>query len=87
MQGPLKISIPQGTQPGKVLRLRGKGLPQIDGYGRQIAQGDLLVNIGVYIPERLSKDEKKWMEEFQKSANASPSQNDKKGFFRNLFGG
>ena len=37
--------------------------------------------------ERLSKDEKKWMEEFQKSANASPSQNDKKGFFRNLFGG
>ena len=87
LQGPLKISIPQGTQPGKVLRLRGKGLPQIDGYGRQIAQGDLLVNIGVYIPERLSKDEKKWMEEFQKSANASPSQNDKKGFFRNLFGG
>ena len=87
LQGPLKITIPQGTQPGKVLRLRGKGLPQIDGYGRQIAQGDLLVNIGVYIPERLSKDEKKWMEEFQKSANAAPSQNDKKGFFRNLFGG
>lgn len=86
LQGPVKISIPAGTQPGKVLRLRGKGLPQIDGYGRQVAQGDLLVNIGVYIPEHLSKDEKKWMEDFQKSGNASPSHSDKKSFFKNLFG-
>lgn len=86
LQGPVKISIPAGTQPGKVLRLRGKGLPQIDGYGRQVAQGDLLVNIGVYIPEHLSKDEKKWMEEFQNSSNAAPSHSDKKSFFKNLFG-
>ena len=86
LQGPLKITIPAGTQPGKVLRLRGKGLPQIDGYGRQIAVGDLLVNIAVYIPEHLSRDEKKWMEEFQKSSNAAPSNHDKKSFFRNIFG-
>ncbi|MCQ2334745.1 MAG: molecular chaperone DnaJ [Paludibacteraceae bacterium] len=86
LQGPVKITIPAGTQPGKVLRLRGKGLPQIDGYGRQIAVGDLLVNIGVYIPEKLSKDEKKWMEEFQKSENAAPGHAAKKSFFQNLFG-
>lgn len=86
LQGPVKISIPAGTQPGKVLRLRGKGLPQIDGYGRQIAQGDLLVNIGVYVPEKLSRDEKKWFEEFQSSPNAAPGACDKKSFFRNLFG-
>lgn len=86
LQGPVKISIPAGTQPGKVLRLRGKGLPQIDGYGRQVAQGDLLVNIGVYIPESLSKDEKAWMEKFQESPNAAPGAHEKKNFFRNLFG-
>lgn len=85
LQGPVKISIPAGTQPGKVLRLRGKGLPQIDGYGRQIAQGDLMVNIGVYVPEKLSKEEKQWFEKFQTSPNAAPSSHDKKSFFKNLF--
>ena len=86
LQGPVKITIPEGTQPGKVLRLRGKGLPQIDGYGRQIMQGDLLVNIGVYIPEKLSRDEKKWFEQFQQSPNAAPGAAGKKSFFQNLFG-
>jgi len=86
LQGPVKINIPAGTQPGKVLRLRGKGLPQIDGYGRQLSVGDLLVNIGVYIPEKLSKEEKKWMEDFQSSANAAPGSCDKRSFFKNLFG-
>lgn len=86
LQGKVKVTIPAGTQPGKVLRLRGKGLPQVDGYGRKVGQGDLLVNIAVYIPEKLSKDEKKWMEEFQDSPNSAPSASDKKNFFKNLFG-
>ncbi len=86
LQGPLKINIPEGTQPGKVLRLRGKGLPQIDGYGRQVMQGDLLVNIGVYIPEKLSKEEKKWFEKFSDSPNAAPGSANKRSFFHNLFG-
>ncbi len=85
LSGKVKVTIPAGTQPGKVLRLRGKGLPEIDQYGRRYAQGDLLVNIGVYIPEHLSKDEKKMMEEFQKSENSKPGNADKKNFFRNLF--
>lgn len=86
LEGKVKVSIPAGTQPGKVLRLRGKGLPQIDGYGRRVGQGDLMVNINVYIPERLSKDEKKWMEQFEQSENAAPGEGKSRGsFFHNLF--
>lgn len=85
LSGKVKVTIPAGTQPGKVLRLRGKGLPEIDQFGRRYAQGDLLVNIGVYIPEHLSKDEKKMMEEFGQSENSKPGAADKKNFFRNLF--
>ncbi|MBR3646889.1 MAG: molecular chaperone DnaJ [Paludibacteraceae bacterium] len=87
LQGKVKVPISAGTQPGKVLRLRGKGLPQIDQYGRKIGQGDLLVNVTVYIPEKLSKDEKAWMEQFAQSPNAAPTGGDKKSFFKNLFGG
>ncbi len=87
LQGKVKVPISAGTQPGRVLRLRGKGLPQIDGYGRKIAQGDLLINISVYIPEKLTKEEKEWMTRFQQSPNAAPSgYHDKRSFFKNLFG-
>ncbi len=50
--GKARVNIAAGTQPGKVLRLRGKGLPSVNGYGR----GDLLVNVNVYIP-KLDKDD------------------------------
>ena len=85
LQGKAKITIAAGTQPGKVLRLRGKGLPVIDQYGRQYDTGDLLVNIGVYIPEHLSKEEKEMMERFAESENSRPGAADKKNFFKNLF--
>ena len=52
IDGKAKIKIEPGTQPGKVLRLRGKGLPNINSYGYNTGTGDLLVNISVYIPER-----------------------------------
>lgn len=85
LQGKVKVTIQAGTQPGKVLRLRGKGLPSIDQYGRQYANGDLLINVGVYIPERLSKEEKKVMEQLADSENVRPAASDHKNFFRNLF--
>ena len=85
LQGKAKITIAPGTQPGKVLRMRGKGLPIIDQYGRQYATGDLLVNVGVYIPEHLSKEEKEMMEKFAQSDNSRPGASDKKNFFKNLF--
>ena len=86
LSGDVKITITPGTQPGKVLRMRGKGLPRIDQYGRNYGVGDLLINVGVYIPEKLSKDEKKLIEQLQDSPNIAPGASDKKNFFKNLFG-
>ena len=63
----LKVKIENGTQPGKTLRLRGKGLPAVQGYGS--GKGDLVVNISVYIPKALSKEEKKAIETFKDSDN------------------
>ena len=84
LDGKVKITIDPGTQPGKSFRLRGKGLPQIDQYGRKIGQGDMIVNMNVYIPEKLSKEEKAWMEEFRKSPNVVPGKG-KGSFFSNFF--
>ena len=86
LSGDVKITITPGTQPGKVLRMRGKGLPRIDQYGRRYGEGDLLINVGVYIPEKLSKDERKLIEQLQDSPNIAPSSANKKSFFQNLFG-
>jgi molecular chaperone DnaJ len=80
IDGKVKVTISPGTQPGKVLRLRGKGLPGLNSYGT----GDLLINIGVYIPEKLNKEEKKLMEELAKSDNMEPSTSSKSNFFRNF---
>ena len=74
----VKVKIEPGTQPGKVLRLRGKGLPDVNGYGT----GDLLVNVSVYIPETLSRDEKKVMEQMQDSDNFRPSSSVKERIFK-----
>lgn len=84
VDGKVKVNIPTGTQPGKILRLKGKGLPSVNGYGK----GDLLVNIGVFIPEKLSKEERRTMEELMKSENFEPKQAEKNNFFshfRNMF--
>lgn len=86
LTGDAKITIAPGTQPGKVLRMRGKGLPIIDQYARQYGTGDLLINVGVYIPENLSRDEKKLIEQLKDSKNIVPGTNEKKSFFKNLFG-
>ncbi|MCM1108525.1 MAG: molecular chaperone DnaJ [Clostridium sp.] len=75
----VRIKIEPGTQPGKVVRLRGKGLPTVQGYG--YGTGDLIVNISVYIPETLSKSEKKALEEMQKSDNFSPNPSIKEKIF------
>lgn len=63
-----RIKIEGGTQSGKLLRLRGKGLPDLD-YGRK---GDILVHTNVWIPKKLSKDEKKLLEKLRESENFQP---------------
>ena len=78
IDGKVKVKIEPGTQPGKVLRLRNKGLPSVNGYGT----GDLLVNVSVYVPETLSKDEKKALEEMETSDNFQPNASIKEKIFR-----
>lgn len=78
LDGAVKVKIEPGTQPGKVLRLRGKGLPVLHS-GRR---GDLLVNISVYIPESLSRDEKSAIEKMADSEHFKPSQSVKEKIFR-----
>ena len=79
IDGKVKIKIDPGTQPGKIMRLRGKGLPVVQGYG--YGTGDLIVQIGVYIPENLSRDEKEMIEKLRTSDNMKPGATAKDNFF------
>jgi len=84
LDGKAKIKIEAGTQSGKILRLRNKGLPSLNSYGT----GDLLINIAVYVPESLTKEQKEALENMEKSANFQPTQSVKKKIFsrfRNIF--
>jgi molecular chaperone DnaJ len=76
VEGKAKIKIEPGTQPGRILRLRGKGLPSLNGYGA----GDMLVRVNVWIPKKLSKEEQKLLEKLGASDNfkPNPSKADKK---------
>jgi molecular chaperone DnaJ len=70
-----------GTQSGKVLRLRGKGLPSVQGY----ATGDLFVHLHIYTPTQVSKEERETLEKLRDSENFDPqkAQQDK-GFFSRM---
>jgi len=86
VNGKVKITLDSGTQSGKTLRIKGKGIPSIDNYGT----GDLLVHINVWTPETLSKEEKKFFEKHKDSDNFTPNPSKKdKSFFdkvKDLFG-
>ena len=69
VSGKVKIKIEPGTQSGKILRLRGKGLPSIDHYGN----GDLLVHVNVWTPQSLSKEQKKFFESMKADENFAPN--------------
>ncbi|MFN5911201.1 MAG: DnaJ C-terminal domain-containing protein, partial [Bacteroidota bacterium] len=79
INGKAKIKVDPGTQSGKVLRLKGKGLPILQGYG----QGDLFVHINVWTPEKISKEEREILEKLKDRENFKP-QPDKGG--KNFFG-
>jgi len=85
IEGKVRIKVDPGTQGGKILRLRGKGLPDVNGYGK----GDLLVNVNVWIPKNLTKEELKVIEQYKSSASFTPKPDaGDKGFFdrvRNYF--
>lgn len=82
----VRVKIEPGTQPGKALRLRNKGLPAVQGYGR--GNGDMVVNISVYVPKTLTQKEKKALEEMRESDNFKGDSATKRTIFqkfRNYF--
>ena len=84
IDGKVKVKIEAGTQPGKVLRLKSKGLPSVNRYGT----GDLLVNVSVYIPEKLSDSERSTLTGLENSPNFQPNNSIKDkifSYFRRMF--
>ncbi len=81
LEGKARIKIEPGTQSSKVLRLKGKGLPSVNAYGR----GDLLVNINVWTPQNISKEEKQILEKLALSENFTPKpQKSDRSFFERM---
>jgi molecular chaperone DnaJ len=80
VSGKAKIKVEPGTQSGKVLRLKGKGIPHLQRHG----QGDLFVHINVWTPKKVSKEEREMLEKMKNSENfkPSPDKNDKSFFSR-----
>lgn len=78
LDGKARIKIDHGTQPGKVLRLKGKGFPDLNGYGT----GDQLIVVNIYVPQKLSSEEKEMMLKLQNSDHFKPKEHSNdKGFF------
>lgn len=86
INGKVKVKLESGIQSGKILRLKGKGLPSVNSYGT----GDLLVHINLWTPQTLSKEEKNFFEKSKNSTNFIPNPTIKdKSFFdrvREMFG-
>ena len=81
VSGKVRVKIAPGTQSGKILRLRGKGLPVVNGYGN----GDLLVNVNVWIPKKVSKEEERALQAMNTSENFKPNPTeDDRSFFKKV---
>jgi molecular chaperone DnaJ len=83
LDGKVKIKLEPGTQPGKLLRLKGKGLPEVNSYGK----GDILVHVNVWVPKTLNKEEKKIIEKMNESSNFVPNPDkEERNFFEKMRG-
>ena len=81
LEGKARIKIEPGTQGGKVLRLKGKGLPSVNAYGR----GDLLVNINIWTPQSVNAEEKEVLDRLKDSENFQPRpKKSDKSFFERM---
>jgi molecular chaperone DnaJ len=65
LEGPITVRIHPGTQPGEVIRLKGKGMPRFRGYGK----GDLLARVGISVPEKLTQQQRALLEQLAKEFN------------------
>ncbi len=81
LTGKVRVKIDSGVQSGKILRLRGKGLPSLEGYGK----GDLLVHVNVWTPKELTKEQRHFFENMKDDANFKPEpSNSEKSFFEKV---
>jgi len=69
-EGPVSLKVPGGTESGKLLRVKGRGVPHLKGSGR----GDLLARVKVTVPKKLTKAEREALEGYQKVSNEEPRQ-------------
>ena len=72
LEGKAKLKIPSGTQPGTIFRMKGKGIPDVHGYGT----GHQMVTVTVYVPEKLTKKQKEMLKNFDEEGKKK-----RKGFF------
>ena len=77
--GRARLTVPQGTQSGKVFRMRGRGIKHLNGYG----SGDQLVVVQIFTPTKVNQDEKELLQKLSDSENMKPRPNDK-GFFKKV---
>lgn len=82
IEGKVKIKIEPGTQSGKILRLRGKGIPSINNYE---GRGDFLISLVIWTPKSVNKDERQILEKLLKSESFRPGQGERdKSFFSRM---
>jgi molecular chaperone DnaJ len=81
IDGRAKIKIPPGTQSGKIFRLKGKGFPEVNGYGR----GDQLIHVNVWTPQHVTHEEKEMLNQMNSSPNFAPQPGkSEKSFFEKV---
>jgi len=68
--GRARIKIPEGTQSGHIMRLKGKGLPSLNSYGK----GDQIIQVNVWVPKHMTTEEKKTMEKLRDAKNFQPDE-------------
>ncbi len=81
LTGKVKIKVPAGSQAGKIFRLKGKGIPEVQGYGK----GDQLINVNIWTPKKLSDEERALLEKMKELPAFKPSPGKgEKGFFERM---
>ncbi|HKK78927.1 MAG TPA: molecular chaperone DnaJ [Phaeodactylibacter sp.] len=81
IDGRVKIKVPAGTQSGKIFRLKGKGLPSVQAYGK----GDQLIHVNVWTPKKVNEEERELLEQLREMPNFNPQPGkSEKGFFEKM---
>jgi len=79
--GKIKLKLEPGIQPGKILRLKNKGVPDLEGYG----QGDMLINVNVWMPKKLDKEQREFFKKYYNHPNFQPNPGkSEKSFFEKI---